>query len=199
MSARSSVLAQALRGVLPLASRVATSPSAEVRTVTRAGVTTVTVVDGDRSPLTLTIDTRAPVPSAPSTQLAMFGEGGAPARHEKPGGNRVAPPPTEATEAHEAHEAPAAATAAAQAKRAPKPPKPAALPAVPEADALARKGLRTIVWQQTAASPWEVAWAEKDASELAPGEAWGLAAQGHRAREYARGGKCVRDSAGAGS
>jgi hypothetical protein len=82
-------------------------------------------------------------------------------------------------------------------KRATKP-KPARPTPEPEADELAMHGQKTVVWQQAEGAPWEVIF---DGSQnwggtrpMTHAEAWTLALQGFRAREYNRGRKCVRDS-----
>jgi len=62
----------------------------------------------------------------------------------------------------------------------------------PEADALAVHGEVSVVGQQEPDGPWELA---ASAARLPP-ETWTTARGAyHRAREYSRGGKCVRDSA----
>lgn len=84
--------------------------------------------------------------------------------------------------------------------RPPRPPRrtqatrPARLTAVPEADELAERGAVTIVWQPTAAAPWEIAWTSAQHGGLRRDDAWARAAEGARAREYNRGGRCTRDS-----
>lgn len=72
--------------------------------------------------------------------------------------------------------------------------KPARLTAVPAADALAVHGKKVIAWQQTPQSAWTVAWSTQTPTTMSARDAWELAKTGHRAREYNRGGKCVRDS-----
>lgn len=79
----SRAVAEALQGVLPLARRIATSPTAEVSTTTRSGVTTVTVTDGTATLLRVTLDARPRVEPPRGEQLAMFTESGAPARHTR--------------------------------------------------------------------------------------------------------------------
>ena len=85
---------------------------------------------------------------------------------------------------------------AAKPKRAPKATKatPARLTPVPEADALATYGEQSIVWQRAEGDPWELVWSSKTHGELTVARAWALACEGHRAREYNRGGRCARDS-----
>lgn len=83
---------------------------------------------------------------------------------------------------------------AAKPKAAAKP-KPARLTPVPEADELALHGITVIAWQTEEGGAWERAWTEVHHGGMRKVDAWAEAAKGHRAREYNRGGKCVRDSA----
>lgn len=70
--------------------------------------------------------------------------------------------------------------------------KPARLVAVPEADALAVHGEVSIVGQQEPGGPWELA----ASGVRVPPETWTTARGAyHRLRQYARGGRCTRDSA----
>lgn len=70
--------------------------------------------------------------------------------------------------------------------------KPARLVAVPEADALARHGETCLVGQQEPGGPWELA----ASAVRIPPETWTTARGAYtRCRQYARGGKCTRDSA----
>ena len=83
----------------------------------------------------------------------------------------------------------------APAKRTPQP-KPARLTAVPEADAVAKshRGAILIAWQQTEGAAWERVWSAPSPKAAEIDSAWRAACEGHRARQYNRGGRCVRDS-----
>ena len=73
---------------------------------------------------------------------------------------------------------------------------PARLAAVPDADGLAMHGETTIVAQAEEGGGWDRAWVERtEAGRRTKAQGWLGAAKLHRAREYNRGGKCVRDSA----
>lgn len=73
---------------------------------------------------------------------------------------------------------------------------PARLAAVPDADGLAMHGETTIVAQAEEGGDWDRAWVERtEAGRRTKVEGWKDALKLHRAREYNRGGKCVRDSA----
>ena len=73
--------------------------------------------------------------------------------------------------------------------------KPARLTPEPEADALRDHGRQVIAWQQTPTSPWEVLLVRTSGPAKVLHDTWARAREGHRAREYNRSGKCVRDSA----
>ena len=72
--------------------------------------------------------------------------------------------------------------------------RPARLIAEPAADRLCAPGHQVIVWQQTPTSSWEVLLSRVSGPAKALRDTWAQASQGHRAREYNRSGKCVRDS-----
>ena len=72
--------------------------------------------------------------------------------------------------------------------------KPARLTPEPEADALSLHGETTIAWQPEEGGAWDRAWTELGHGGFRKADAWAKACEGHRAREYNRGGKCVRDS-----
>ena len=73
--------------------------------------------------------------------------------------------------------------------------KPARLVAVPEADELAIHGETVIVWQPDENDAWDRVWTENGHGGFRKADAWTKACEGHRAREYNRGGRCTRDSA----
>ena len=73
--------------------------------------------------------------------------------------------------------------------------KPARLVAVPEADELAIHGETVIVWQPDENDAWDRVWTENRHGGFRKADAWTKACEGHRAREYNRGGRCTRDSA----
>lgn len=72
--------------------------------------------------------------------------------------------------------------------------KPHRLTPEPEADALAIHSETVIAWQTEPGGAWERVWTEGDPGKLSKAAAWKRACEGHRAREYNRGGKCTRDS-----
>lgn len=103
------------------------------------------------------------------------------------------------TEAPSAKATRARAEAKATTKAAPKATTKAKIPVEPEADALHAHGEQLIAWQQTEGGPWEVLLSRVSGPESALRETWTLAAQGFRARQYDRRGRCVLDSLSGGT
>lgn len=105
-------------------------------------------------------------------------------------------PTREKTRAERAEAAPVSKGAAKAPKReAPPKAKPARLVPVPEADALARYGERSIVAQLHEGDAWGLVWSDKLPGQMTYAVAVeSVLEQAHAARIYDRGQHCVRDS-----